>query len=284
MSETVPEQISGAEIWHQGTGQDPARYLVDPGQWNEGTKKMSAGQLAHARPWLDSGVRIFIWPVPTEGFSRSGQSMLALHHYIGDQFADAQVIHRDEARITLTGVFPGITAQNAMASLVNTLNDDPPDAGMVLNVPGVFDQVKFVIPENWEFGHDPDDQTHSISYTVTFIQIGERGRVSDPGGAAPPVNPSSVSANPSTTPSANVISAGGAAPVTPAQSQYFPNGFTTKSGVQTLKAIAFFSYGTPDRWEDVYNLNQELINRITKNAPKSKLPTYLLPVGVTFTV
>jgi len=184
---TAPEAIS-AEHWTPGTGQDPAKYLVNPGHWDASSKRMTPGDLAHARPWLDSGRLVFIWPVPTEGFRRTGNSTLALHHYIGDQYVDAQVIHRDEARIELTGVFPGLSAQDNMAELINVLNDDPPEAGMTLNVPGVFEQVKFVIPENWDFSHDTDDQTHSISYTITFVAIGEGRRIPDPSGQAP-VNP-----------------------------------------------------------------------------------------------
>lgn len=180
----APEAIE-AQIFIPGTGQDPAKYLVNPGSWDERSKSMTPGDLAHARPWLDSGNRVFVWPVPTEGFRRTGQSMLGLHHYIGDQYVDAQVIHRDEARIEMTGVFPGTSGQDNMVEFGNTLNDDPPDAGMVLNVPGVFDQVKFVVPENWEFSHDADDETHSISYTVTFVVIGDGRRLPDPSGTAP---------------------------------------------------------------------------------------------------
>jgi hypothetical protein len=180
----APEAIE-AQIWVPGTGQDPAKYLVNPGHWDDGSKSMTPGELAHARPWLDSGNRIFVWPTPTEGFRRTGTNMLGLHHYIGDLYVDAQLIHRDEARIEMSGVFAGLSAQDAMVDFQNTLNDDPPDAGMTLNVPGVFEQVKFVIPENWEFTHDADDQTHSISYTVTFVSIGEGRRLPDPAGAAP---------------------------------------------------------------------------------------------------
>lgn len=183
-----PPQAIEPQTWIPGTGQDPAKYLVDPGFWDDGSKSMTPGDLAHARPWLDSGNRIFVWPSPTEGFRRTGTTMIGMHHYIGDQFVDAQVIHRDEARIEMTGVFPGLSGQDAMVDFGNTLNDDPPEAGMVLYVPGVFEQVKFVIPENWEFTHDADDQTHSIAYTVTFLMIGEGRRLPDPAGTAP-VNP-----------------------------------------------------------------------------------------------
>jgi hypothetical protein len=184
MADRPPESIE-AEIWTPGTGQDPAKYLVDPGFWDEGSKRMTPGMLTHARPWLDSGNKIFIWPVPAEGFGRTGTNMLGIHHYVGDQYVDVQIIHRDEARIEMNGVFPGITAQDNMVDFINTLNDDPPEAGMILYVPGIFEQVKFVAPENWDFRHDPDDQTHSISYTVTFVIMGEGRRLPDPAGEAP---------------------------------------------------------------------------------------------------
>lgn len=187
MSESFPEVISGGTVW--SPGDDPARYLIDPGRWNPSQKRTTPGQLAHSRPWLDSGRQIFVWPIPTEGFQRSGTNQLALHHYIGHENVDVQIIHRGEKRIQMNGVFPGLSAQQAMVNLENTLNDDPPDIGMTLNVPGVFDQVKFVAPESWEFTHDTDDNTHSIQYTVTFVIIGESSRVPDPSGATPPTNP-----------------------------------------------------------------------------------------------
>jgi hypothetical protein len=59
----------------------------------------------------------------------------------------------------------------------------------------VLEQLKFVVPESWEFSHDPDDQTHSIAYTVTFVMIGEGRRIPDPSGQAP-VNPTEFPGNP----------------------------------------------------------------------------------------
>jgi len=182
---SFPEEAIEAEIWIPGSGQDPAKYLVDPGFWSESSKSMTPGGLAHSRPWLDSGNRVFVWPTPAEGFRRTGQTLLGLHHYIGDQMVDAQVIHRDEARVEMSGVFPGLSGQDNMVEFINTLNDDPPDVGMILYVPGIFDQVKFVVPENWDFAHDGDDQTHSIAYTVTFVIIGDGRRLPDPSGDAP---------------------------------------------------------------------------------------------------
>jgi hypothetical protein len=260
----VPRQGGAAQIWRPGTGQDPAQWLLDPGHWDARNKRMSPGQLRHARPWLDTGRRIFIWPTGTEGFARRGQSQLGLHHYIGDQYVDAQVIHRDEARIEMTGVFPGTSAQDNMAEFVNALNDDPPEAGMILNVPGAFDQVKFVVPETWDFTHDQDDQTHSISYSVVFVMIGEGRLLTDPTGNPPPPNPST-----------STKTKGKNARV-----------FVVKDNARTFRAIARVVYKQPGPWIDVNysagvqkltGLNQKLIQK--HGVPAHQVPTHRWAIG-----
>jgi hypothetical protein len=59
----------------------------------------------------------------------------------------------------------------------------------VIYAPGVFEREQYVLPENWDFSHEEDDRSHSISYTITFVRIGEGRKVSDPHGIPPPPQP-----------------------------------------------------------------------------------------------
>ena len=93
------------QIWKPGTGQDPAAYLVYPGTINA-PGKATPGNLRHARPYLVNGSKLYPFPTGVEGFERSGQATLGLHHYIGDNTVDGVTIHYEEARITLSGTFP----------------------------------------------------------------------------------------------------------------------------------------------------------------------------------
>lgn len=246
-----PPAAAATQIWEPGTGQDPAKYLVNPGHWDDGSKSMTPGDLAHARPWIDSGHRIFVWPTPTEGFRRTSQTTLGIHKYIGDQYVDAQIIHRDDARIEMTGVFPGLSAQENMVDFQNTLNDDPPDAGMILFVPGVFEQLKYVIPESFEMSHDGDDQTHSIAYTVTFVMIGEGRKIPDPSGQAP-VNPFPATSLDVIPPDPWQIRIGIMASSQPGAPTYDPGGSTGSSGSGGTGSAGTGGTGPPDPNDFMY--------------------------------
>lgn len=260
---------SSSQQWSQNVGIDPARYLVNPGKVTIGNKhKPSPGNLYHARPYIVSGSNIFVFPVGVEGFTRSGQAQLGLHHYIGGNAVDGVTVHYEEARIELTGTFPGITAQDAMVDCIGLLRSQPPDPGLVLYAPGVFEREQYCLPENWNFTHDPDDRTHSISYTISLVRIGEGRAVADPHGKPAPKNPT-IKVRPKGKP-ARI--------------------FTVKDGVRTFRAIAKKVYGNQNKWHQLVELNRgELANWQRSTAinkahglPTFQLPTFRWPVGTKF--
>src|SRR5215467_3760947 len=157
---------TSAQRWKPNRGMDPARYLVFPGSVLA-PGRHSPGNLRHARPYLVNGRTMFIFPIGVEGFRRSGQAILCLRHYIGDNAADGVTVHYEEGRITLNGTFPGLTAQQNMVELLSLLRTKTTGNGLVLYAPGVFNKEQFCLPESWDFTHSEDDRTHSIDYTLT---------------------------------------------------------------------------------------------------------------------
>lgn len=243
-------------------GSNPARYLVNPGRVIA-PGKHSPGALRHARPYLVSGNVIFVFPVGVEGFNASSQATLALHRYVGANTVAAQAIMREEGRLTLSGTFPGGTAQDAMVNCRNILRSAPPDPGLILYAPGVFDTEQFVVPEDWEFDHAEDDRTHSITYRITFVRVGNGKGVADPHGEPSPSNPT-VQRRPTSSPART---------------------FTVRSGIQTFQQISKAVYGTTTKWQQLVALNQKMITAsktltsVALNHPMYVLPTYRWPIG-----
>ena len=261
-SKMQPDVITeGGETWLAGLQQDPAYYLVDPGDVT-GPNEGNAGQLEHVRPSIYNGSDIYAFPVGPEGFQEQGQATLGLHQYIGDNESDGVTVHYDESRITLTGTFPGTTSQNNMVACRNILRSKPA-RGLQLFVPGVFEQVQYVLAESWTFNHDADDRTHSIDYSITFVRIGTKGRVSDPSGSIPPPNPST----------------GGNKGGKPHKV------FIVRASYRTLRAISKKVYHDPDDWSRIVSLNEGQANRWIRhhpNVPKYKMATFRWPLGTKF--
>lgn len=247
-------------------GEDPAGYLVDPGGID------NPGHLRHARPYLLSGKDYFLFPVGVEGFSRDGTALLALHRPIGYNATIGQTLNTEEARISLNGTFPGgpggADAQQAMVDCINILRSQPPDPGLILVAAGVFLREQYVLPENWNFTHDPEDRTHSISYTITFVRIGEGDAAKDKAGTPPRANPG--------------VSTGNYGQPTKV--------FTVQDGVRTLRAIAGIVYGNADQWAKLVTYNQGSLALFQRSAalniahglPSYQLPTYRWPLGTKF--
>lgn len=257
-----PPVISENDYYVPGVGIDPAAYLLKPGTVKE-PGDHSAGQWAHARPYISNGGDFFVFPVGPEGFHEQGQAQLGLHNYIGDVEADGITVHRDESRITLSGTFPGLTSVDVMIECRNMLRAIPKGNGLILWVPGVFEQEQYVLAESWDFTHEEDDRSHSINYSVTFVRIGTKHRVDDPGGSIPPPNPGT--------------STGGKGK--PAKI------FTVKANVRTLRAIAKRVYKNANAWPRLVDLNEGQLNRWKKNhpdIPTHKIPTYRWPIGTHF--
>jgi hypothetical protein len=254
------------EIWKPGRGQDPARYLIYPGTINA-PGRHTPGNLRHARPYLVNGHRLYAFPIGVEGFRRSGQAQLGLRHFLGDNTVDGVTMHYEEARITLSGMFPGTTAQQNMVECINMLRSHTKERGLILYAPGVFNREQFVLPENWDFSHDADDRTHSIDYTITFVRIGEGKRAKDPKGTPPPRNPTA---------------------------KRKPKGkperiFTVRQGVRTLRGIAKVVYGDPTKWPQIVQLNRSQLSSWQGKASENKqggwsLPYFRFDIGTKFRV
>jgi hypothetical protein len=219
--------------------------------------------MRHARPYIVSDDKFFVFPVGVEGFTRSGQATLGLHRYIGSNTVDGVTIHYEEARIELSGTLPGITAQDNMVDCINILRSKPNAPGLILYAPGIFEREQYVLAETWNFTHDPDDRTHSIAYTISLVRIGEGRAVTDKPGTPPPPNPA-----PNTKPKGK-----------PSRI------FVAKDGAQTLRAISKAVYGTQNRWGALVALNQGQLakwNRTHPDIPTPQLPTFRWPIGTKF--
>jgi len=258
------------QIWKPGTGQDPARYLVNPGKISA-IGKTTPGMFRHVRPYIASGNKFFDFPVGVEGFRRSGTASLGLHHYIGDNAVDGVVMHFEEARIELNGTFPGITAQRNMVDCINILRSTPPDPGLIIYAPGVFNREQYCLPESWEFTHEEDDRTHSIAYQITFVRLGEGRKVANPKGIPPPPQPG-VKKKPKGKP--HKI-------------------FKVRDGARTFRAIAKIVYKDANKWGNLVSLNKDFLESAkwrgtgTKKVkpqgiPTHSLPYYRWPIGTRF--
>lgn len=257
-----PPVISENSFFFPGVGIDPAAYLLKPGTVTA-PGKHSSGQWAHARPYISNGKDLFVFPVGMEGFQEQGQATLGLHNYIGDVEADGVTVHRDESRITLSGTFPGLTSVSVMIDCRNMLRAAPKGNGLILWVPGVFEQEQYVLAETWNFNHEEDDRSHSIPYSITFVRIGTKHRVTDPASSIPPPNPGTK-----TKPKGK-----------PAKV------YTVKANVRTLRAIAKKVYKNANAWPRLVDLNQGQLNKWKKNHPNiptHKIPTYRWPIGTKF--
>jgi hypothetical protein len=243
-----PPTAHGTQIWRPGTGQDPARYLI------------SDENLYHARPSIQSGASVFVFPIGVEGFRRSGQALLGKHYYIGDDDVDVQVVHMDEARIELSGMFPGLTAVENMRELTGLLASKTPERGKILYMPGIFTRIQYVNIDNYDFVHDAEDRTHSISYTLQFLRTGIGRRIRDPHGKPPNANPGTKQKG-------------------RRRGQHYLRRVHLKHGLQTLRQVAKQAYSNSDLWTLVLDLNLNLIHRLAPNVPRHQLPNHRFPIG-----
>jgi hypothetical protein len=241
-----------------------AKYLVNPGTVSA-PGRHSSGGLTFARPYLVSGNSFFVFPVGAEGFRRSGSATLGLHRYLGANTVDGVTVHFEEARIEMTGTFPGRESTGQMIACLQLLRSKPVAGYCVLYLPGIFEHEQRVLPENWDFSHDPDDRTHSINYTISFVRVGEGDKVS-PGNSrqSPPE------------PSARAVSK--------------PRGkpsriYTVTQNVRTLRAISNQVYGNQSNWQRLIDLNSDQLNDWKQNhpnIPSYQIPTYRWPLGTQF--
>lgn len=260
-----PETAPTAWQWVGGSGDNPARALVNLGTIVN-PDNYSAGNLRHARPFICNGLDIFVFPGGTEGFTASGEAELGIHKYIGDNAADAVVIHKEEGRIEMTGTFAGNRSVANMVALRDLLMGQSFDPGLILVIPGVFPKEQFVAAERWEFTHADDDRSHSIGYTLTFLRVGVSHRAPDPHGTAPKPNPTTkiVTKKKPTNKAGQGGGGGGGKMITAAA-----------DGAQTFRQISALVYGDVDQWQRLVAQNLEIVDGIAAY----QIPTLRLPIG-----
>ena len=243
----IPVIRQDVQFWKPNTGQDPARRLIP------------SHHLYQARPTLTSGNKTFRWPIGIEGLRRSGTASLGIHRYLGENSVDVQVLHKDEARIEMTGMFPGISGVDYMNELIDIVMSDTPEAGKILTLPGVFPDKQFVVVENYDFNHEGDDQTHTFNYTITFVRIETGSRQKEVHGKPPPPQPGVTVNNRGTPGRIHVI----------------------RDGARTLKAVAKLKYGNASDWKKLLNANRAMLRiyQTKHNLPAHALPTHRFPVG-----
>jgi hypothetical protein len=261
--DAMDDKTRVVQKWVVGSGMDPARYVVGPGSIY-GPNNATPGNLRHPRPYItttDGGI-LFGFPVGVESFRRTGAAQLGLHRVIGGKLVRGQTTHYEEGRIEMSGVFPGTSSALKMQACLEILTKSQRN-GLRLYLPGVLANWLFVLPENWEFSHDAEDRTHSISYSITFVIIGIGGQAEDPHGKGALPNPGVKTNN-------------------KGKGTHI---FVVKSGVQTFRQIAYRVYKNANLWTKLVPLNKKMVTnfekkRLGSGTPSAyKLPTYRWPIG-----
>lgn len=229
-----------AQTWRSGTGQDPA-------------KRVPYSLMRHSLPYITAGKEIFVWPIGVEGFRHFGSAAVAIHKYLGRNYVDAHTTHRDEAHIEMTGMFAGLTSVANMRDLKTILTAV---GAKNLYLPGVFSNIQVVHMENYDFSHDAEDRTHSISYSISFVRTVTGEKVSDK--PLPALVPSQASRLTGVSTESERV-------------------FTLTDGAQTLRTAASVVYGDAGKWTTLLDLNAN--NPALGNLDRFGLATVRLEVG-----
>lgn len=239
------------------TGDDPAAMIVNPSRFR--------------KPQLISGDRNFTWPIGIEGFRVAGRATLGVHRPIGRNAVSVSVIHLDEGRISLDGEFAGLTAVENMVKLRDVCMAAPPANGKLLILPGVFEEVQYVMVEEHDFTHDQDDRTHSIAYNISMIRIGSQGDAdqfatmtapAQPGNSSTPRGEGSPNSAGPNSPGSTVTIGGTSV-------------YLTTSSTATLREIAQLKLGSADKWPILVEYNRPIFVGVASH----EIPTMRFPPG-----
>lgn len=235
--------ITGPGVF--GHEDDPAKYVIERRRFERPSISVPGGPS-------------FEWPLGVEGIVISGSATLAEHKYIGDNAVVLQVMHRDDRRIILSGMFAGVTGSENVRDLLEVVEADTPAAGKVLTLPAIIlPKNQLVMVENYNFEHMQDDRNDSWTYTITLRRTGVRGLVKKPKVINTPVNPNSKK---------------------PKNKGKSGRVFTVRNGARTLRAVAKIVYKNDLRWREIYNKNQKALNKL--DTPLHELPIKTLPLGM----
>jgi hypothetical protein len=224
---------------------DPSKLLIDRRRFE--------------RPRLSIiGGDEFEWPLGVEGIEISGSASLAEHLYIGDNAAVLQVMHSDNRRIVLTGMFPGLTGSANVRDLLEILIAPTDDNGKILTLPNsIFPRTQIVVPETWSFSHPEEDSSDSWTYTTTLRRTGVGAKVKAPRTTVSPLDPIPSTAKPRGN-SARFV--------------------TVNSSVTTLRGVAANLFENPNRWRELYDKNRKILDAL--GVPLALLAVKRLPIGM----
>jgi hypothetical protein len=245
----------GGTVNEPGKREDSAAYVVN------------LNTFERPRILIPGGEK-YEFPLGTEGFRLTGSAQLAMHHYIGDNAVEVQVIHNDESHIEISGALPGNTSDKNMNALRDILVKDTPKQGKILSLPGIFPRQQMVVVESYEFSHPEDERTDSIFYTISFVRIGVGKKVQRADVKQPTPNPHSTKAP-------------AFGPRGPKKTQ--PVGqriFVMRDGARTLRAMSRIVFHNPYKWRIIYNRNHTFIDK--EKLPQYKIPIHIWPMGTRF--
>lgn len=223
----------------RGNQDDSARYILIP-------------DAEFYRPWIANPPNgtAFIWPLGTQGFTYSSSATTGIHHYIGDNDVDVDVVYPDELHITLTGHFPGRTSPVFMQALRQVILDPDNGTGKILALPGVDPMILYVTVISHSFTHDESDLTSSIAYSIELIKVGQ-GRKLDLAKLQPTIP----------NPSHKTVARGKSSRTT-----------VVKQGRRTLRQAANKAYGS-----NRANYMLSLANKNADDLEKLGIPVFTLP-------
>lgn len=223
------------------------------------TAKFIVGRNRFERPSLEvpHGPK-FEWPLGIEGINFAGAAVIAEQKFIGDNDPFLTVMHLDDQRIRLTGMFPGLTGSQNMRDLMKVIRAPASRLGKILRLPSnIYPSEIYVMVADYDFDHPEDDREQSWAYTITLRRKQIGVAVKKPKKIKSPVNPTSSKGKPK----------GKSSRI-----------FTVHSGANTLRAVAQTVYGNPNRWGEIYNLNKAKLNKL--GIPIHLLPTKRLKLGM----
>lgn len=231
-------------VFNENPQGDTARYVV------------SLGKFLRPRLFIIGGYE-FIFPLGTEGMRLVGNATLAEHKYVGWGFTEVQVVHRDSARIELSGNLPGKTGATNVQALRYLLTAPDPADYKRLELPGIFPQAQKVVMDSYEFQREESDPW-GFTYTCTLVRVGLGGVVDLTAASTDPVPGQGKGESGRT--------------------------FTVSQTYRTLRAISAVVYGDANKWRNLYTLNKYTLEQwLREEHPQwsmQTLPLVVLPLGM----
>lgn len=241
----------GAHLFTQASPYDPVALS---GGRDDSAVYMARPGIDFLRPWLAIEKDIaFQWPLGIQGFTHTTDPVLGKHSFIGDNKVTIDVINSGNESLTLSGTLPGDSSPALYQALREVVRRVAPN-GKILFVPELMSHANRVQVSHAEWGHDQQERSRSLTYTIDFDLMGEAGAAINPPFTMSPV----------TTTAANK---GNPARLVSVDAKH-----------NTLRLIAQWKLGSNTHWDTIYQLNEVWF--VNHAIPKSQAPTYRLPIGL----